>query len=107
MNVETKIVNSERFEVGFKLTDDKSVISINLENYQDPYDEAFDKEIWFENGWYIVEVPKQYFDDDTTATEKDEIISDYSNALIAAKKTTIVKQSVEGLNHEKINIRYK
>ena len=84
MNVETKIVNSERFELGFKITNNKSVISIDLENYRDPYDEAFDNDIYEMDGWYVVEVPKNYFDDDATATEKDEIISDYSNALIAA-----------------------
>ena len=86
IKIETKIFNEEKYEVGFKLTKDKAVIMIELENYQDPYDEAFDKDIWFEDGWYIVEVPKQYFDDDTTTTEKDGIISDYADALIAAYK---------------------
>ena len=84
MNVETKIVNSERFEVGFKLIDDGDILSVNLEFYHDPYSDDFDKDIWFENGWYIVEVPKQYFNDDATESEKAEIIDDYADALIAA-----------------------
>lgn len=87
MNIETKIVNSERFEVGFKLIDgDGDILNVNLKYYHDPYSDDFDNDIYEMDGWYVVEVPKNYFDDDTTATEKDEIISDYSNALITAYK---------------------